>query len=114
MKVYITKTFESFLNKNFSNYYIDYFELSEKLKYWFLDNIYLKRPIMKFKIKINNLSYRIVWIVKWDIIVPIVIFLKKDKTFWENLIWNKELEILINYYSLKIKKDLDENKYFVY
>jgi hypothetical protein len=68
--------------------------------------MYLKRPIMKFKIKINNLSYRVVWLVKEDKIVPILIFLKKDKKHWENLIWNKELEILINHYSWKMQLDV--------
>jgi hypothetical protein len=60
MKVIIAKTFEKFLNKHFSNYFIDLSDLSEELKKSFKDKMYLKRPIMKFKLKINKLSYRLV------------------------------------------------------
>ena len=76
--------------------------------------MYLKRPIMKFKIKINRLSYRIVWLVKNEKIVPILIFLKKDKKFWENIIWNKELEILINHYSSKMEFDFKNKDIKIY
>ena len=114
MKVYITKTFEKFILKHFSNYFIDINEFSEQIKKTFLDDIYLKRPLMKFKIKINQLSYRIVWIVKDEKIIPILVFLKRDKKIWENLIWNRELEILINHYSSKIKLDMDNKKFKIY
>ena len=110
MKVIITKTFEKFLNKHFSNYFIDLAYLSQELKKSFKDEIYLKRPIMKFKLKINKLSYRLVWLVKNNKIVPILIFLKKDKNFWENIIWNKELEILINHYSSKMQVDFENGE----
>ena len=108
MKVIITKTFEKFLSKHFSNYFIDLEDFSQELKKSFKGEIYLKRPILKFKIKLNKLSYRVVWLVKEEKIVPILIFLKKDKNFWENLIWNKELEILINHYSTKMWIDFKE------
>ena len=111
MQVYITKTFEYLIDKSFSNYFIDLDKLSQELKKSFTDNLYLKRPIMKFKVKINWVSYRIVWLVKWDAILPILIYLKKDKKSWDNLIWNKELEILINHYSSKIEYDI-RNKFF--
>ena len=114
MKVIITKTFEKFLSKYFSNYYIKLQDLSNELIKSFKNEIYLKRPIIKFKIRLNKLSYRVVWIIKEDKIVPILIFLKKDKNFWENLIWNKELEILINHYSIKMWIDFKKwnLKYF--
>ena len=114
MKVHITKTFEKFISKHFSNYFIDLENLSLEIKKSFKSEIYLKRPIMKFKIKINRLSYRVVWLVKDDKIVPILIFLKKDKNVWENLIWNKELEILINHYSWKMQEDIKNNDFKIY
>ena len=114
MEVKITKTFEKFISKHFSNYFIDLEDFSIELKKSFLSEIYLKRPIMKFKIKINSVSYRVVWLVKNEKIVPILIFLKKDKNFWENLIWNKELEILINHYSSKIKLDIYNKNYKIF
>jgi hypothetical protein len=60
MEIIITKIFEKFLNKHFSNYFIDLDILSNELKKSFNDEMYLKRPIMKFKLKINKLSYRLV------------------------------------------------------
>lgn len=114
MEVYITKTFESILNKGFWKYFIDLHTLAKELKRAFHNDIYIKRPIMKFKIRLNWVSYRIVWLVKWDIIVPILIYLKKDKKHGENIIWNKELEILINHYSPNIEKDIKWNEYKVF
>jgi len=60
MKVIITATFEKFISKHFSNYFIDLEDFSNELKKSFSDDIYLKRPIIKFKIKLNRLSYRVV------------------------------------------------------
>ena len=78
MKIYFTITFKRLLNKSFWNYYIDLEDLSKWLRKTYENNIYLKRPIMKFKLKINWVSFRLVWIVKDEIILPLVIFLKKD------------------------------------
>ena len=114
MDVYISKTFTKFVSKNLSNYFIDFEVLSKELKKSFNDNIYIKRPIMKFKIKINWLSYRLVWIVKDNKIVPLLIYLKKDKAKWWNIVWNNELEILVNHYSSKIKKDIDSLDFKIY
>lgn len=114
MQIYFTQTFEKFLDKYFSNYFIDLLEFSEMLKKSFSDNLYLKRPVMKFKIKLNWVSYRVVWIIKWEIILPILIFHKKEKKFWENLIWNKELEILIDFYATKHQSDIENKKYKIY
>lgn len=111
MIVYITKTFENILDKSFSNYFIDLDKFSQELKKSFINNIYLKRPIMKFKIKLNWVSYRVVWLIKWNIILPILIYLKKDKKSWDNIIWNKELKILINHYSSKMEFDIKNNFY---
>ncbi len=114
MEILITKTFEKFISKHFSNYFIDLEDFSFEIKKSFFEEMYLKRPIMKFKIKINRLSYRVVWLVKNEKIVPILIFLKKDKKKWENLICNKELEILINHYSWKIQLDIKNDDVKVY
>ena len=73
MEVHITKTFEKFIDKHFSNYFIDLEDLSYEIKNSFKSEMYLKRPIMKFKIKINKLSYRVVWLVNNNKIVPILI-----------------------------------------
>jgi hypothetical protein len=112
MKIIITNRFrEKYLDK-FSKYFSD-IDFVENLKNKFHKFIFLERPFIKFKTNIKSTSIRwIVIIETWERIVPLCLFLKNNKNYWENIIWeDKKLRKLLFLEFEKNFTDLKEKKY---
>ncbi len=102
------------ITKGFKKKYFNTFE-----KYFSLENfvknladkkhnfISLHYPYFKIKQKINTVSVRwIVFIIENELIVPIILFLKKDKKYWKNLSWINNKDLILEEY----KKALEDIK----
>ncbi len=79
MKIIITKGFKKKYFNNFEKYFKlkDFVKNLENKKHSF---ICLHHPYFKIKQKINTISTRwIVFIIESELVVPIILFLKKDK-----------------------------------
>jgi len=112
MKVIITNTFDrKFLNK--LKKYFSVLELVNELKRE-KSAIVLKDPFCKIKLKLNYVDFRgVVLFVHEDKIIPLMLYLKKDKNNWENIIWNLfKTKILES--QLQASKDLENWKFKVY
>lgn len=94
MKVIISNTFNKKYLHRLSRYF-SILEFSDKLKKY-NNNICLKYPYFKIKVKIKLVEFRWIVLIRDNkYIIPLIIYLKKDKNCWENIIWNKyESEIL--------------------
>jgi len=112
MKIIITNTFE----KKFLWKLTKYFTVSnlvEKLKKEQI-KITLKDPFYKIKFKLNLVDFRwIVLIVEDDKIIPLMLYLKKDKKNWENIIWS-EYENRILEIQKRVSIDLENWDFKVY
>lgn len=112
MKIIISKTFEKkFLNK-FNKYFTTH-DLVEKLKKEQI-HVTLKIPFYKLKFKLKLVDFRwVVLIIEDDKIVPLMLYLKKDKKNWENIIWS-EYENRILEMQKNISIDLEKWDFKVY
>ena len=114
MKIIITKTFlkdyEKILNKNKLEKVIS--KIKQKLE---LDLIYLKRPFLKIKFNIDNISVRLVWkyIENRFLLFPIFIYKKTDKNNWYNIVW-KEIELKVLDRMIKLDLDLNNWNFKIY
>ena len=114
MKIIITKTFlkdyEKVLNKNKLEKVIS--KIKQKLE---LDLIYLKRPFLKIKFNIDNISIRLVWkyIENRFLLFPIFIYKKTDKNNWYNIVW-KDIELKILDRMIKLDLDLNNWNFKIY
>lgn len=88
MKIIITEYFEKIFKKVVSDLSIE--DLITKVNIESKNFINLKNPYFKIKIKSKTKTYRllVLYETKDLIILFINIFDKKDKIYWENLIWN--------------------------
>ncbi len=106
MNVIITKRFEKEYIKKLSKYLTksDLVKTLKDKKYKFIS---LHDPFLKFKTKINLVEFRWVLAIKsTSNIIPLFIFLKKDKKHWENVSWETqekmiELEFELNVLDLE-------------
>jgi len=109
MKIIISETFEKKFLTKFKKYFSieDFINSLQKYKIW----ITLKDPYFKIKLKINLVDFRwVILLIENEKIIPISIYLKKDKNSWENIIWtNHKKEIL--FLQEKISKDLEKWKF---
>ncbi len=81
MKVMITGNFNKIYLKNVSKYF-DRQKLVENLKIKEYNFISLHFPYFKFKSQLNLVDFRgILLILKGDTIIPLILFLKKDKKY---------------------------------
>jgi len=105
MKIIISETFQKkFLNK-LNKYFTIKDLINELSKEKF--NIVLKRPFYKLKFKINLVEFRwVVLIIQNEKIIPLILYLKKDKKNWENIRWN-EYENMILEMQYQTSKDLE-------
>ena len=85
MKIIITKSFEKKYILKFKKYF-SIEELIDTLREE-RNKIILNYPYYKFKFQINNVAFRWIVMIVEDSIIPFVLYLKKDKKYWENIIW---------------------------
>ncbi len=102
MKIIITKYFEKNYLKKFKKYFSlkEFLEIIETKQHTFIS---LHEPFFKFKNNINWVAFR--WIIFISIqnnLVPLSVFLKKDKKLWENISWQTTEDI--------IEKDFEKTK----
>ncbi len=114
MKIIITKTFLKDYKKICKNLDIEIFT-KNILSIQNLEKMYLKRPILKLKIKISNIHIRLAckYIEDRLLLFPILIYKKSDKNYWNNLVW-ENVEEIINQQLIKIESDLQKWNYNVY
>jgi hypothetical protein len=71
----------------------------------------LHYPYVKLKNRINNLAFRwILAVIKNDRIIPLMMFTKKDKKYWDNINW-KEYKDFIWYEYDKAVEDIKNMKF---
>lgn len=113
MKVLITKWFEKEYLKNLSRYF-NKNKLAENLKSKKYNFISLHFPYFKFKSKLNSVDFRwILLIIEDDKIIPLMLFLKKDKKYWENINWQDYKEMILDEYD-KIINDIEKWNYEIF
>ncbi len=109
MNIIITDTFE----KEFKNIFKSeslLLTFSKKLKK--VERIKLKHPLEKIKFNFSWISIRwIIFIWIGDNLLPIFIVKKSDKRFWNNLILNKEVQILCKNKLKKCLLDFENDKF---
>lgn len=110
MKIIITETF---LKKDYK--YLDkYFSLQlfvDKIRQ--IHPIILKFPYFKIKFFLNWIAFR--WVImqtKWWNLVPLLLYLKKDK-IGENIIWSKYERLIFDKQN-QILRDIENKKYSVF
>jgi len=109
MKVLITERFEKKYYKKFQNHFtLNTLSIFLKSKSHTL--ILLHSPFQKFKGKVWNSEIRWVAVVIKNTIIPITIFLKKDKSLWENISWKTQESLILEEYDFATK-DVREKKY---
>jgi len=108
-KIIITKRFEEKYLKNMKKYFSvnKFVEILKSKKHNFIS---LQNPFEKFKLKINWVDFRwVIFLVLEDKIVPMLIYLKKDKINWVNISWNNTKSEIIKEHDLSTK---DIEKWF--
>lgn len=113
MNIIITKRFSNrylkTLNKNFSK--TDFINILKSKNHIFIS---LHNPYFKLKCNISSISVRWILIVLDDEnIVPLMIFLKKDKKNWENLNWKDYKDMILEEQELSLK-DIENWDYEIY
>ena len=99
-KVIITNRFEEKYLKSLKIYFWteEFVKILKSKKHNF---IFLQDSFEKFKIKINWVHFRwVVFFILQDKIIPLFIYLKKDKLKWENINWNNMKNKIIKEHSL--------------
>jgi hypothetical protein len=113
MKVILTDTFKKKYLKSFYKHFSkeDFVKFLKERNHTF---IWLHHPYFKIKWNVKMVGIRwILFLLDSNTIIPLMIFLKEDKMYWENVRWNLiEDDILFEY-----KQALDdirdkENKRF--
>lgn len=113
MKVIITKNFEKEYLKNLIKYF-NKEKLAKDLKNKKHKFISLHFPYFKFKSKLNLVDFR--WILIFisdDKIIPLILFLKKDKKYWENINWETYKQMILDEYDNTIA-DIEKWNYEIF
>ena len=112
MKVIITDSFnKKFLSKMKKYFSTNDFVLELKKE---KPDIVLKEPIHKVKLKLNLVDFRwVILILFEDNIVPLLLFLKKNKQNWENIIWNTHKDKILDMQE-KVSRDLENWNYKIF
>lgn len=113
MKVIITKRFEKEYLKSLAKYF-NKEKLAENLKNKKHKFISLHNPFFKLKNKIDLVEFRwVLAIYKNEKIIPLFIFLKKDKKYWENISWEIYEKIIESEFRLNVT-DIEKWNYEVF
>ena len=112
MKIIITNTFnKKYLQK--LNRYFSTLEFCDKLINY-NSNICLKYPHFKIKLKIKQLEFRWVILIRDNkYIIPLIICPKKNKNGWENIIWEKYEKVILDMQE-KVLEDITSKGYKIY
>lgn len=113
MNIILTNSFIKKFKKDFRKYHFSIYELINQLKK--SKPLNLEKPYSKVKLKLNNISIR--WIVLINInnkLLPIYLVLKKDKTKWENLLIDKDIDKILKKILLEINEDLKTQNFIEY
>lgn len=112
MKIIITDTFDKkFLNK--LKKYFSVLELVKELQKEKI-NISLKNPFYKIKLKLNGVSFRgVILLVLNDKIIPLMLYLKKDKQNGGNIIWSTYKSKILEIQNL-VANDLENWRFKIY
>ncbi len=88
----------------------------DKLKNQNSKFLYLKRPYIKIKVSLFDISFRIIAKIDKNNQLLVLVFIKNktNKLFWENIFWNKWLEQKINIRLNKISDDIELWNYKLY
>jgi hypothetical protein len=89
MKVILTNTFKKKYLKSFSKYFTqnDFIKFLKDKNHIF---VWLHYPYFKIKWYVKMVSIRwILFLLDKNDIIPLMVFLKKDKKYWENVNWNE-------------------------
>lgn len=96
MRIIITKRFEKEYLKQLNKYFSK-LDLVNSIKSKNHNFISLHDPFFKFKNKLNLVDFRWVLVMfKNNDIIPIMIYLKKDKNNWENINWQNHKQKIEN------------------
>jgi hypothetical protein len=106
MKVIITNSFEEkYLKSLYKNFSKDEFVKFLKEKTHTL--IWLHYPYFKIKWYVKTISIRwVLFLLDKDYIIPLMVFLKKNKKHWENINWNDYKGFIWEEYD-KVLKDIE-------
>ncbi len=103
MSIIITETFKKEYYKKYKKYF-DLKEFSENLKEKQHNFIDLHSPFFKVKQNMGNVDFRsVIFIQKENKIIPLLIFLKKDKKFWENVSWKTHRDLILDEYEFALE-----------
>lgn len=105
------------MKKEFYKIFIKKSDLNKfcnKTKIWNFINF--KIPYKKYKFTISWISIRWIIVIHDNrvSVIPIFIIKKSDKTYWNNLIFNKKMDNILNLKYDKAIQDIENNDYKVY
>lgn len=113
MEIIITKRFEKEYIKKLLKYFHQN-ELILVLKTKQHKFISLHDPFFKFKNKINSTDFRwVIAFVDWKSVIPLFIFLKKDKKYWENVSWENHQKLIETEFNLATQ-DVQNGDYEIF
>lgn len=113
MKIIITKRFEKEYLKELNKYFTKE-KLAQNLKEKKHKFISLHFPYFKFKSKLNLVDFRWILLFVWeDKIIPLILFLKKDKKYGENISWSENEDMILQEYDRAIV-DIEKWEYEVF
>ena len=111
MKIIITESFD----KKYLQKLTKYFSIGgfiDKLQQ--TQTVTPKYPYIKMKMRIRMIEFRWVTLIQqWKYLIPLLIHLKKDKQYWENIIWNTFEQTILDAQKQALK-DIEDKKYRVY
>ena len=111
MKIIITERFEEKYYKKLKKYF-DIKNFCKKLKQ--TRQINLKTPYYKVKFNLWLITFR--WVIleiKWWNMIPLLLYLKKDKNYWDNITWISFKKIILEAQSFALK-DIENSRFESY
>ena len=115
MKIIVTKTFqidfEKYIWKEISKCNLIIFT-SLIHKFYLTKWFYLNRPFLKLKFNFCNKSLRLLVLYNKqnDLIIPIFLTDKNDKTYWFNMTWDNLKDKALSLFK-KISTDINNNNF---
>ena len=113
MSIIITTRFKNkYLNKLIKNFSkSEFITMLQKKQHTFIS---LHEPYFKIKSNVRDVSIRWVLVIMEDSdLIPIMLFLKKDKKYWDNVNWKDYKDLILEEFKLNIQdiKNWDYEKF---